>query len=295
MITRSKNNIHKPKILSDHHIRYPIPKALMTTLQPQNKEPTCYSTAVKHHHWREAMNKEFDALLVNGTWTLVPKPPNANLVGCKWVYKVKRKADGNIEHFKAHLVAKGFHQQKGVDFGETFSPVVKPPIVRLVLSLAVSHGWYLRQIDVQNAFLHSLLHKDVFMTQPPGFIHPQLPHQVCKLQRSLYGLRQAPRVWFSRLTDQLQAIGFIGSQADHSLYIYHQGSTLIYLLIYVNDIILAGVDMQSINRVITLLQNKFAVKDIGDLTFFLGIEAIRDASGLHLSQRRYILDLLTRS
>jgi hypothetical protein len=174
VITRSKNNIHKPKIIFDHHLRYPIPKALMTTLQPHNQEPTCYSTAVKHHHWHEAMNKEFNALLAYGTWTMVLKPPNANLVGCKWVYKVKRKADGNIERFKAHLVAKGFHQQEGVDFSETFSPVVKPPTVKLVLSLVVSHGWYLRQIDVQNAFLHGLLHEDVFMTQPPGFIHPQL-------------------------------------------------------------------------------------------------------------------------
>jgi hypothetical protein len=112
-----------------------------------------------------------------------------------------------------------------------------------MLSLAVSHGWYLRQIDVQNAFLHGLLHEDVFMTQPFGFIYPQLPHHVCKLQRSLYGLRQALRVWFSRLTDQLQAIGFINCQADHSLNIYHQGSTLIYLLIYIDDIILAGTDM----------------------------------------------------
>jgi len=111
----------------------------------------------------------------------------------------------------------------------------------------------------------------------------------------LYGLRQAPRAWFSRLTDQLQTIGFISSQADHSLYVYHQGSTLIYLLIYVDDIILAGADIQSINRVIQLLQTKFAVKDIGDLMFFLGIEAIGDASGLHLSQRHYILDLLTRN
>lgn len=110
MITRSKNNIHKPILASDSHIRYPIPKALMATIQPQEKEPTCYSTAVKHHHWREAMNKEFDALLANGTWTLVPKPPNANLVGCKWVYKIKRRADGSIERFKARLVAKGFHQ-----------------------------------------------------------------------------------------------------------------------------------------------------------------------------------------
>ena len=172
MITRSKNNIYKPKLASDSHIRYPIPKALMATIQPPEKEPTCYSTAIKHHNWREAMNKEFDALLANGTWTLVPKTPHANLVGCKWVYKIKRKADGGIERFKARLVTKGFHQHEGVDFGETFSPVVKPTTIRMVLSLVVSRGWHLRKIDIQNAFLHGILQKDVYMTQPPGFIHP---------------------------------------------------------------------------------------------------------------------------
>jgi len=114
MITRSKNSIRKPKIIFDHHIRYLIPTALMTTIQQKDQEPTCYSTTVKHHHWREAMNKEFNALLVNETWILVLKPPNANLVGYKWVYKVKRKAVGGIKRFKARLVAKGFHQQEGV-------------------------------------------------------------------------------------------------------------------------------------------------------------------------------------
>jgi len=187
MITRSKNNIHKPKIISDHHPRYPIPKALITTLQPHNQEPICYSTAVKHHDWREAMNKEFDALLANGTWTLVSKPPNVNLVGCKWVYKVKRKVDGNIERFKACLLAKGFHQEVGVEFSETSSPVVKPPTIRLVLSLAISHGWYLRQIDVHNAFLHGLLHEDVFMIQPQAlFIHNCLTTSAS--YKDLYGL-----------------------------------------------------------------------------------------------------------
>ncbi|WKA06862.1 hypothetical protein VitviT2T_024742 [Vitis vinifera] len=148
MITRSKNNIHKPKLASDSHIRYPIPNALVATIQPPEKEPTCYSTGVKHLDWWEAMNKEFDGLLTNGTWTLVPKPPHANLVGCKWVYKIKRKDDGGIERFKARLVAKGFYQQEGVDFGETFSPMVKPTTIRMVLSLAVSRGWHLRQIDI---------------------------------------------------------------------------------------------------------------------------------------------------
>ena len=112
----------------------------MATIQPPEKEPTCYSTTVKHSNWREAMNKEFNALLANGTWTLVPKPPYANLVDCKWVYKIKRKADGGIERFNACLVAKRFHQHEDVDFGETFSLVVKPTTIRMVLSLAVSRG-----------------------------------------------------------------------------------------------------------------------------------------------------------
>jgi histone deacetylase 1/2 len=180
-------------------------------------EPTCYSEAIKHPNWRDAMNKEFDALLRNGTWTLIPSPPIANIIGSKWVYRIKRKADGGIERFKARLVAKGFHQQEGLDFLETFSPVVKPTTVCMVLSVAISRGWHLCQIDVQNAFLHGFLYEDVYMAQPPGFLHPQYPQHVCKLHKSIYGLRQAPRAWFSRLTNKLQAIGFKGSQADHSL------------------------------------------------------------------------------
>jgi histone deacetylase 1/2 len=121
------------------------------------------------------MNKEFDALLRNGTWTLIPSPPTANIIGSKWVYRIKRKADGGIERFKARLVAKGFHQQEGVDFLETFSPVVKPTTIRMVLSVAISHGWHLHQIDVQNAFLHGFLNEDVYMAQTPGFLHPKYP------------------------------------------------------------------------------------------------------------------------
>jgi len=202
------------------------------------------------------------------------------------------KVDGDIERFKAKLIAKGFHQQKGVDFSKTFSPVVKPTTLRLVLSLAISHGWHLRQIDVQNAFLHGYLHEDVYMAQPPGFVHSQFPNHVCKLEKSLYGLRQAPRAWFSRLTDKLYAIGFIESQADHSLFVYHQRSTLIYFLIYVDDIILTGSDISSISRVINLLQDDFVVKDMDELGFFLNIDAIQTSHGLYLSQKRYILDLL---
>jgi histone deacetylase 1/2 len=133
------------------------------------------------------------------------------------------------------------------------------------------------------------------MAQHPGFSHSQFPNHVCKLEKSLYGLRQAPRAWFLRLTNKLKSISFLGSQADHSLFVYHHNSILIYFLIYVDDIIITGSDIGSINQVITLLQGDFAVKDMGELNYFLNNEAIRTDDGLYLSQRRYILDLLMRS
>ena len=139
------------------------------------------------------MDEEYAALLSNNTWSLVPKPPTANVIGCKWVYKIKRKADGSIERHKARLVAQGFDQQPGVDFEETFSPVVKPATICIVLSMALSYGWHIHQLDVKNAFLHGKIDQDIFMVQPQGFMDSQHPNYVCKLNRALYGLRQAPR------------------------------------------------------------------------------------------------------
>ena len=199
MTTRSQNQISKPKTFTDGTIRYPLPKALLAVTNCSTaSEPTCYSSAVKSSEWRQAMNLEFDALLKNHTWTLVPSHPSQNLIGCKWVFRIKRKADGSIERHKARLVAKGFHQQPGLDYDETYSPVIKPTTVRTVLSLAISSGWSLRQIDIQNAFLHGTLIEQVSMSQPPGYQHPNFPTHVCQLQKAIYGLKQAPRAWFSR-------------------------------------------------------------------------------------------------
>jgi len=130
------------------------------------------------------MNQEFSALIHNGTWSLVSPPTHANIVGCRWIYKIKRKADGAIERYKAHLVAKGFHQREGVDFSETFNPVIKHAPIRLVISIAVTYKWPIKQLDVQNAFLH----ENMFMLQPQGYVHPQYPNHVCKLHKSLYFL-----------------------------------------------------------------------------------------------------------
>jgi len=170
MITSSKNNIVQVRTLTDGTVRYPIHHALVAESTFPDSEPTCYTSAMKDPSWRRAMNVEFDALLQNQTWILVPPSSNQNIIGCKWVFRLKRKADGSIDRHKACLVAKGFHQQSSIDYGETYSPVIKPTMVRLILSLAISSGWPIHQIYIQNAFLHGNLSEDVYMAQPPGLL-----------------------------------------------------------------------------------------------------------------------------
>uniref|UniRef100_A0A2N9F8M0 Reverse transcriptase Ty1/copia-type domain-containing protein n=1 Tax=Fagus sylvatica TaxID=28930 RepID=A0A2N9F8M0_FAGSY len=258
-------------------------------------EPTCFTMAVKSHEWRHAMNLEFDALLRNHTWTLVPSHPSQNLIGCKWVFRVKRKADGTIERHKARLVAKGFHQQFKVDYDETYSPVIKPTTIRTVLSLAISSSWSLRQIDIQNAFLHGNLSEEVFMSQPPGYKHPLYPNHICKLQRAIYGIKQAPRAWFSRLSNKLLDLGFHGSRSDSSLFIYKTKSVTMFILIYVDDIIITSSQPEAIDDLLLSLTHDFAVKDLGTLNFFLGIEVLSNPHGIIFSQHQYIMDLLHRT
>jgi hypothetical protein len=225
MTTRSMNQIFKPKQL--HTVsKYPLPQPI---------EPTSVSQAVSHPHWREAMSNELTALMQHGTWDLVLPPSNCKPVGCKWVFRVKRKADGSVDRFKARLVAKGYNQRPGVDYKDTFSPVVKPATIRAVLSIAVMNGWSLRQMDVNNAFLNGELTETVFMEQPPGFKDLSKPNHVCRLRKAIYGLKQAPRAWYTALKSAILQLGFYNSKADSSLFIYSQGSTLCYFLVYVDD------------------------------------------------------------
>lgn len=145
------------------------------------------------------MDLEIQALRQNGTWQLVSPRQGINVIDSKWVFNVKRHADGSIERYKVRLVAKGFKQRYGLDYEDTFSPVVKPTTVWLLLPLAVTRGWSLRQLDVSNAFLHGVLEEEVYMRQPPGFVDPDHPQHLCRLVKALYGLKQAPRAWHARL------------------------------------------------------------------------------------------------
>lgn len=240
------------------------------------------------------MTEKFTALQRHGTWDLVSPPPHANIVGCKWVFRIKRKPDGTIERYKARLVAKGFHQKHGVDFRDTFSPIVKPVTIRTVLTMTLSANWPMKQLDVSNAFLHGKLTTPVYMTQPQGFVDTNHPSHVCLLRKSLYGLRQAPREWYIALSSSLLSFGFIQSKADTLVFIYNHSDVCLLVLVYVDDLIITGSSITHIQRIINHLQSQFTLKDLGDLSFFLGVEVARYKEGLFLSQHKYIVDLLRR-
>ena len=287
IMTRSQHNIRKPKTYTDGTVRY--------GLLSEISEPKSDREALKSDEWKAAMDSEFEALQRNRTWHLVPSSSANNVVDCKWVFKVKHRADGTVDRYKARLVAKGFKQRYGLDYEDTFSPVVKAATIRLVLSLAVSNSWSIRQLDVQNAFLHGVLEEDVYMKQPPGYEDKDYPNYICKLDKSLYGLKQAPRAWYSRLSNKLQDLGFKGSKADTSLFFLRHGNDIIYLLVYVDDIIVVSSCDSAVDRLLHQLRDDFALKDLGPLHYFLGIEVSAVDGGLLLSQSKYACELLLKA
>ncbi|GJT00676.1 ribonuclease H-like domain-containing protein [Tanacetum coccineum] len=283
MVTRAKAGIFKPLERMNCHV---------TTTSPL---PRSHVHALRDPNWKEAMLDEYNALITNGTWVLVPRPANVNVVRSMWLFKHKFNADGSLSRYKARLVANGRSQQQGIDCDETFSPVVKPATIRTVLSLAVSRDWPIHQLDVKNAFLHGHLSETVYMHQPPGFVDPNKPDYVCHLQRSLYGLKQAPRAWFQRFASYAIRVSFQHSKTDSSLFVFHRGSDIAYLLLYVDDIILTASSSAFLHRIIASLHSEFAMKDLGSLNYFLGISAQRSTSGLFLSQSKFAEEILERA
>ena len=218
MLTRAKASIFKTR-----HPAYLdlVESSRLLSALLASTEPKGFKSTAKNPAWLAAMDKEIQALQSNRTWILVPRPANTNIVGSKWVFRTKYLPDGSIERLKARLVAKGYTQVSGLDYTDTFSPVIKATTVRVVLSLAVTNKWPLHQLDVKNAFLNGHLTEHVYMEQPPGYINPRFPNHVCQLKKTLYGLKQAPRAWFQRFSSFLLQLGFYCSCADTSLFVFH--------------------------------------------------------------------------
>ncbi|GJU32871.1 ribonuclease H-like domain-containing protein [Tanacetum coccineum] len=247
MVTRAQVGTVKPNPHFNLHTSYisPLPKSPSIILSDPN--------------WCAAMYDEYNALVKNSTWMLVPKLPNTNVVRSMWLFRHKYHADGSLSKYKARLVANGCTQQVGIDCDDIFSPVIKPTTIRTVLSLALSRGWHVHQLDVKNAFLNGDLSETVYMYQPPGFVDSRFLHHVCQLQRSLYGLKQAPHAWFQRFASYALRVGFSFSRRDSSLFIYSHGTQIAYLLIYVDDIILTA-SSTNLLQCMFLSQKKYALE-----------------------------------
>ncbi|XP_071728346.1 uncharacterized protein [Rutidosis leptorrhynchoides] len=255
-------------------------------------EPKTYKQAACDQNWIDAMNLEMAALNRNNTWEITELPPDRIPIGNKWVYRIKYKSNGEIERYKARLVAKGYNQQEGIDYEETFSPVVKHATIRCIVTLAVNNNWPMFQLDVNNAFLYGDLYEEVYMTLPEGYFSEN-DNRVCKLNKSLYGLKQAPRQWNEKLNSALVEHGFKQSTCDYSLYVKSYDNVFIAILVYVDDIVVTGNNLNEIEKFKLFLKSKFQIKDLGRLKYFLGIEILNNEKGICMNQRKYCLDLLS--
>jgi hypothetical protein len=184
------------------------------------------------------MEEEYEALVSNSTWDLVPRPSGANVVTDKWIFNHKLKANDSLDRYKTCWVIWGFTQRLRVDYDETLSPIIKPATIRTMLTLAVSRGWPIHQLDVENTFLHDTLSETVYCSQPVGFIDLTHPQLVCRLNKSLYGMKQAPRAWYHCFASYLVSLGFVEAKSNTSLFVYRHDADTNYLLLYVDDIVL---------------------------------------------------------
>ena len=236
------------------------------------------------------------SLLKNETWELVPLPRGRKAIGNRWVFRVKENQAGEIERFKARLVAKEFSQKHGIDYEETFASVAKFTSIRILLSLAAKHNLTLHQMDVKTAFLNGVLDEDIYMAQPEGFIDQGHPDFVCKLKRSLYGLKQSPRMWNKTIDEFMIKLGFKKCESDHCIYLQRDGDDMIFVALYVDDLVLASNSDKILQDTKQALSKRFEMTDMGQLKYFLGMEIKQDTTTAMVSMRqtKFAKDILSK-
>ncbi|KAL4016719.1 hypothetical protein IC575_024376 [Cucumis melo] len=244
-----------------------------------NNDPVSFSQAIKEDNstkWLDAMKEELKSMNDNEVWDLVELPKESKRVRCKWVFKTKRDSNDNIERYKARLVAKGYTQKDGIDYKETFSPVSKKDSLRIIMALVAYYDLELHQMDVKTAFLNGNLDEEVFMDQPEGFMVEGKEHMVCKLKRSIYGLKQASRRWYLKFNDTITSFGFKENIVDQCIYLKISESKFIILVLYVVDILLATNDFGLLCQTKEFLSKNFEMKDMGEASYVIGIEIFCD-------------------
>ena len=261
--------------------------------------PTTFKSAMESSDadkWKDACDSELESLHKNNTWDVVPLPKGRKAIGCRWVFRVKENQDGVIERFKARLVAKGFSQKYGVDYEETFAPVAKFTSIRIVLSMAAMYGLTLHQMDVKTAFLNGVLDEEIYMQQPEGYVSENKQSHVCKLKRSLYGLKQSPRMWNHTIDEFMIKMSFSKCESDHCLYIKRIDGDMVIVVLYVDDLIIASGNNSLLGSTKHALSERFEMTDLGELKYFLGMEIGQDqVSGqVTMRQTKFLKSILSK-
>ncbi|KAK1627194.1 hypothetical protein QYE76_001509 [Lolium multiflorum] len=251
--------------------------------------------ALEDPDWVMAMHEELNNFKRNDVWTLVERPDHCrNVIGTKWVFKNKQDEHGIVVRNKARLVAQGYSQVEGVDYGETFAPVARLESIRILLAYAAHHGFKLQQMDVKSAFLNGPLHEEVYVKQPPGFEDPHHPEHVLKLKKALYGLKQAPRAWYEHLRELLEDRGFEVGKIDPTLFTKRVNGELFICQLYVDDIIFGSTNTMFNDEFAKLMTDRFEMSMMGELKYFLGFEIKQLRHGTFINQAKYLQDMLTR-
>ena len=256
-------------------------------------EPESFEEAIREESWKKAMEDEIQVIEKNNTWELTDRPLDKDVIGVKWVYKVKYNADGSVQRNKARLVAKGYSQQPGIDYDETFAPVARMDTVRAIISLAGQKGWLLYQLDVKLAFLNGELKEEVYVNQPQGFEVEGKEEKVYKLKKALYGLKQALRAWYSQIDGYFKEKGFDQSKSETTLYVKNQGKDdILIVALYVDDLVFTGNNKKMIEDFKNEMMQKYEMSDLGLLNHFLGMEIYQDDGGVFICQEKYVEKIL---
>ncbi|KAJ9557114.1 hypothetical protein OSB04_011728 [Centaurea solstitialis] len=268
---------------------YCLYKSFLSKIEPKN-----VSQALDDSDWLLAMQEELLQFKRNKVYHLVPRPQDKSIIKTKWIFRNKKDESGLIVRNKARLVAKGYSQQEGIDYDETFAPVARIEAIRIFLAYAAHKNIKVFQMDVKSAFLNGVLHEEVYIEQPEGFIDPDFPDHVCILDKALYGLKQAPRAWYETLTTHLLSKGFKRGTIDTTLFLKKEGDDLLLVQIYVDDIIFGSTNPELCTKFSKIMETEFEMSMMGELNFFLGIQVKQNPDGIFINQSKYIKDMLKK-
>jgi len=290
----------RPEWLQDYEENYDSENEVHRAFKAVVNEPVTMQDAIDSpfsDEWLQAAREEYDSLLKNETWDLVDLPEGEKTVGTKWVFKTKLDASGEVKRFKARLVAKGYSQKYGIDYHDTYAPVVSLKSLRLLLAFGVKHGYKIHQMDVITAFLNGTLEEDIYVNQPEGFEVKGTENKVCKLKKSLYGLKQSPRCWNQVLHEYLLSKEFIQAISEECLYYSHHRSDNLpetIIAVYVDDLAILSLTDEIMDNIKEMFCERFEMKDLKEISYCLGLVIQQENDSMVIHQQPYIKQLLEK-